>query len=167
MKRTLVAGLAGLVMALSLSACGGSDEGSASQQAQQEAADKYAIEQIESNWHKASSTKDVDLMMSLWAPTPLSTTGRTLSPAKPRSASFFETTAGPFRPENHWLSDTPAYKIRVTVNGDKGTLYFECHYIDVKTQKVVNVVGADQNVQKINGKWLITSLAAATPTLTP
>ena len=39
------------------------------------------------------------------------------------------------------MSDTPAYKIRITASGDKGTLYFECHYVDVKTQKVVSVVG--------------------------
>ena len=65
------------------------------------------------------------------------------------------------------MSETPAYKIRITANGDKGTLYFECHYVDVKTGKVVSVVGADQNVQKIDGKWLITSSAAATPTLGP
>ena len=65
------------------------------------------------------------------------------------------------------MSDTPAYKIRITANGDKGTLYFECHYVDVKTGKVVSVVAADQNVQRINGKWLITSAAAATPTLGP
>ena len=166
MRRTLVVGLVGLVMALSLSACGGSDESSASQQTQ-EAADKYAIEQIESNWHKASSTKDVDLMMSLWAPDATFNNGSDTLTGKAEIRKFFETTAGPFKPENHWLSDTPAYKIRVTVNGDKGTLYFECHYIDTETQKVVNVVGADQNVQKINGKWLITSSAAATPTLTP
>ena len=80
---------------------------------------------------------------------------------------FFETKAAPFQPVNHSLSDTPAYKIRTTVNGDKGTLYFECHYIDTKTQKVAAVVGADQNVQKINGKWLIVSSAAATPILRP
>ena len=166
MKRTLVASLVGLVIALSLSACGGSDQSSASQQTQ-EAADKYAIEQIESNWHKASSTKDVDLMMSLWAPDATFNNGSDTLTGKAEIRKFFETMAGPFRPENHWLSDTPAYKIRVTVNGDKGTLYFECHYIDTETQKVVNVVGADQNVEKINGKWLITSLAAATPTLTP
>jgi ketosteroid isomerase-like protein len=161
-----VVGLGGLVMALSISACGGSDESSASQQTQ-EAADKYAIEQIESDWHKASSTKDVDLMMSLWAPDATFNNGSDTLTGKAEIRKFFETTAGPFRPENHWLSDTPAYKIRVTVNGDKGTLYFECHYVDTETQKVVNVVGADQNVQKINGRWLITSLAAATPTLSP
>ena len=39
-------------------------------------------------------------------------------------------------PQHHWESDTPSYKIRTTVNGDKATLYFECHYIDVKTGKV-------------------------------
>ena len=75
--------------------------------------------------------------------------------------------AGPFQPQNHWVSDTPAYKIRTTVNGDKGTLYFQCHYIDVKTQKLGPVVGADQDMKKIDGKWLITNSVASSPTLTP
>ena len=63
-------------------------------------------------------------------------------------------------PANHWQSDTPTYMIRATVNGDKGTLYFECDYIDVKTRKVVAYVGVDHEVQKINGKWLIVDSAA-------
>ena len=36
-----------------------------------------------------------------------------------------------------------------------------------KTKKVVGVVGADQDVARIHGKWLITHLVAATPDLTP
>ena len=56
---------------------------------------------------------------------------------------------------------------RARRDGSKGTLYFECHYIDVTTGKVAAVVGADQNVQKINGKWLIVSSAGATPVLAP
>ena len=48
------------------------------------------------------------------------------------------------------------------MNGDKGTLYFECHYVDVKTGKLATVVGADQDVQKIDGKWLITTLVGNT-----
>src|SRR5262245_14679449 len=139
MKGTLIVGAAVLALAASLSACGGSGGSSASNKAQQEAADKYAIEQIESNWHKASSTKDVDLMMSLWAPDATFNNGSDTLTGKAEIRKFFETTAGPFKPENHWLSDTPAYKIRITVNGDKGTLYFECHYIDTKTMEVVNV----------------------------
>ena len=157
----------GLVLVVSLAACGGSGKESATQQATQEQADLYAIEQIETNWHKASSTHDVDLMMTLWAPDATFNNGTETLAGKAQIRDFFANKAGPFQPQNHWVSDTPAYKIRITVNGDKGTLYFECHYIDVSTGKVASVVGADQNVQKIDGKWLITSLAAATPTLEP
>jgi len=63
------------------------------------------------------------------------------------------------------VSETPAYKIKTTVNGNKGTLYFECHYVDPSTKTVVNVVGANQEVARINGKWLITSSAIASPVL--
>ncbi len=167
MNGTLVMGLAALTLTGSLTACGGSNGSSDATAAQQEQADMYAIEQIESNWHKASSRKDLNLMMSLWAPDATFNIGTDTLTGKDQIQNFFKTKAGPFQPQNHWLSDTPAYKIRVTVNGDRGTLYFECHYIDYKTGKVASVVGADQNVQKINGKWLITSSAAATPTLNP
>jgi hypothetical protein len=33
--------------------------------------------------------------------------------------------------------------------------------------KVVAVLGADQDIRKIHGKWLITNLTVATPTLSP
>ena len=51
-----------------LAASGGSSESSASEQEMQRNADLWAIDQIEKNFHKATSRKDVDLMMSLWAP---------------------------------------------------------------------------------------------------
>jgi hypothetical protein len=156
-----------LVLAGSLAACGGSSKASKSDVATQREADYYAIDQIEKVWHQAASTHNVNEMMSLWAPNATFNIGTaTLSGAK-QIRTFFATKAAPFQPQNDWVSDTPAYKIRITVNGNKGTLYFECHYIDVKTKKVAVVVGADQNVQKINGKWLITNAAAATPSLTP
>jgi hypothetical protein len=165
MRTTLRTGLT-LVVSLSLAACGSSGN-SASQQALQKQADLLAIDQIEKTWHKASSTHDVDLMMSLWAPDATFNIGTETLTGKSQIRSFFVNKAAPFQPGNHWVSDTPAYKIRATVNGEKGTLYFECHYVDVKTQKVVAVVGADQNVERIGGKWLITNSAAATPTLSP
>jgi ketosteroid isomerase-like protein len=163
MRRTLLMGLA---LALSLSACG-SGQSSASQKALQKEADTLAIDQIEVKWHKASSTKDVDLMMSLWADDATFTLGPKILTGKAEIRDFFLHEAAPFQPGNNWVSDTPAYKIRTTVDGDNGTLYFECHYIDVKTKKVVAVVGADQDVARIKGRWLITRLVAATPTLTP
>jgi ketosteroid isomerase-like protein len=167
MRPTRLAGLVALALTVSSTACGGSDGGSDATATAQKDADIYAIDQIESDWHKASSTKNLNLMMSLWAPDATFNIGTDVLTGKAEIRKFFETKAGPFQPQNHWLSDTPAYKIRVTVNGDKGTLYFECHYIDYKTGKVASVVGADQDVQKIQGKWLIVSSAAATPTLTP
>ena len=156
-----------LALCLALAGCGGSSKSSAKDQQLQQQADYWAIDQIERTWHKAASTKNVDLMMTLWAPDATFDNGTATLTGKAEIRKFFETKAAPFQPVNHWLSDTPAYKIRTTVNGDKGTLYFECHYIDTKTQKVAAVVGADQNVQKINGKWLIVSSAAATPILRP
>jgi hypothetical protein len=156
----------GLALAASVSGCGSSGS-SASEQALQKQADLLALDNIEKTWHKASSTHDVNLMMSLWAPDATFNIGTETLNGKGEIRNFFAHKAAPFLPDNHWVSETPAYKIRETVSGDKGTLYFECHYVDVKTQKVVAVVGADQNVQKIDGKWLITSSAAAAPTLSP
>jgi hypothetical protein len=167
MTTRLIVGLSGLALAASLAGCGGSNQGSAAAQLQQVNADKYSIEQIEASWHKASSTKNLGLMMSLWAPNATFQIGTETLSGSAQIRDFFKTKAGPFQPQNHWVSDTSAYKIRITVNGNKGTLYFECHYIDYKTGKVVSVVAADQNVQKINGRWLITSAAGATPTLGP
>ena len=161
-KKLLLVGL----LVLTATACG-SSKSSSSTQALQTQADKLAIQEIEVNWHRASSTKDIDLMMSLWAPDATFNIGTETLTGKAQIRDFFIHKAAPFQPENHWLSDTPAYKLRATVNGDKGTLYFECHYIDTKTSRVVSVVGADQNVARINGKWLITNSAAATPTLSP
>ena len=64
MKRTA---MLGVMLALSLTACGGSGKKSAADQQLQQRADYYAIDQIEKTWHKAASTQNVDLMMSLWA----------------------------------------------------------------------------------------------------
>jgi hypothetical protein len=159
-------GLLSVVMAaLVVAACGSSTKQSASGAATQKEADEYAIDQIEKVWHQAASTHDVDKMMSIWAPNATFNIGtETLSGTK-QIRNFFATKAAPFQPQNHWVSDTPAYKIRITVNGNRGTLYFECHYIDVDTGKVAATVGADQDVRKINGRWLITKSIASSVTL--
>jgi len=165
MRRALIVGVAAVAMALAVSACGGSSTSKLSQAAQREA-DLYSIDQIERTWHRAASRHDLNLMMSLWAPKATFTLGGTTVEGKTAIRDIFSK-AGPFQPQNHWVSDTPAYKIRTTVNGDKGTLYFQCHYVDVKTGKIMAVVGADQDVKKIDGKWLITNFAGSSPTLSP
>jgi len=153
-----------LTLSILLTACGSGTD-TAAQDRLQLQSDRYAIEQIEVTWHKASSTKDVDLMMTLWANDATATLGGQTYTGKDQIREFFATQAAPFQPENDWVSETPAYKIRITVDGDKGTLYFECHYVDVATGKVAAVVSADQDVARINGRWLITKLVSATPEL--
>jgi ketosteroid isomerase-like protein len=157
--------------AMVVAACG-SDQASATRVAAhmaalQKQADMYAIDQIEVTWHKAASTKNVDLMMGLWADNATFQVSTTTLVGKDQIRNFFETKAAPFKPGNNWVSDTPAYKIRITVSGDTGTLYFECHYIDVATRKAVVVVGSQAAVARIHGRWLITSSVSATPTLSP
>jgi ketosteroid isomerase-like protein len=163
--RTLSMGGALVAMVLSLAACGGST--SSTEPAIQREADLYRISQIERKWHQATSTHDIDLMMSLWAPnaTFTVTAGETLTGKE--AIRRFWLAAPVFQPENQWVSETPAYKLRATVNGDKGTLYFECHYVDAKTGEVVAVTAADQQVARINGDWLITNNVGASPILSP
>jgi hypothetical protein len=151
-------------LVVSLGGCGSIGASASPAAETQRQADLYAIGQIEVNWHKAASSKDLDLMMSLWADNATFTTASQTYSGKDQIRQFFAQ-AAPFKPENHWVSDTPAYKSRTTVDGDKGTLYFQCDYIDVATKQVKVVVSADQNVARVNGKWLITSAISATPDL--
>jgi ketosteroid isomerase-like protein len=157
----------GAMIVLTVSACGSSSNDSAANEQLQQQADSYAIDQIEKTWHQAASTHDVDMMMTIWAPDATFNSGTETLTGATEIRDFFAHQAGPFKPENHWVSDTPAYKVRITVNGDKGTLYFECHYVDVKTSKLVSVVAADQTVQRIDGTWVITTAAVSKPKLTP
>jgi len=164
MQRGLILGAA---LAATLAACGSGQDTSTQTAALQRTSDTYAISQIEANWHKAASEKNVDLMVSLFADNGSLTVGPTTYTGKAQLRDFFATKAGSFKPENHWISETPAYKIRVTVNGDTGTLYFECHYVDVDTRVVKSVVAADDIVARVNGTWLITKSNTGTAVLTP
>jgi ketosteroid isomerase-like protein len=164
--RTILAACALAGMVIALAACGGSSKNSAAEQQVQKEAAIYQIDQIERSWHQATSTQNVNLMMSLFAPGAVFNIGGETFTGKAQIRRFWET-AGPFEPGHHWQSDTPTYKIKTTVNGDKGTLYFECDYLDPATQKVMAVVAVDHNVQKINGKWLIVDSSGAPGSIKP
>lgn len=166
MRMLLMGGVVG-VLVISLSACGGSSTGSASAQDTQRQADLYAIGQIQTTFHQALSKKDIELMMTIWAPNATITVGPGQTLAGTKKIRDHWLNSKPFQPTTHWAPETPSYKTRTTANGDRGTLFFECHMIDIKTEKVVAKSGADTLVAKIDGRWLITSFVGATGTLSP
>jgi SnoaL-like domain len=163
-SRTIV--IAAGIAALALPVVAQADWTSSSGSSVPQRAELYSITQIEATWHKATSKKNLDLMMSLWAPNGTLTLGGKTTKGKTAIRAVLSK-AGPFQAQNHWVSETPAYKIRTTVVGSKATLYFECHYVDVDTGKIVLVNGISQDLQKINGRWLITKVVGSSPTLEP
>ena len=164
--RMLLIGGALAVLVVTQAGCASSSASSSSQKTLQRQADLYAINDIEKKFHKATSKHDIDLMMSLWAPNATFTygPGETATGKKEiRHAWLDESKAF----NSNWVSETPAYKVRAAVYGDRGALHFECHYVDLKTEKIAAVTAADQEVARINGRWLITSMVGGSATLTP
>lgn len=166
MKRVLIGccALLTLALALALQSGGGAAKASTFDATQREA-DLYQIEQIEVKFHRATSKHDLNLMMSLWAPGAVFNIDQQTLVGKPQIRHWFATENKAFMPNHHWESDTPSYKIRIDLNGDKATMYFECHYIDPKTSMVVAAAGVTHTLQNVNGQWLITNSAGSTATL--
>jgi ketosteroid isomerase-like protein len=166
--RTLLA--AGVVAALVVpfSAFGSTSRHTSAKSASlQRLANLYQIDQIEVKFHRATSTHNLKLMMSLWAPGAVFDIDQQTLTGKAQIRHWFATENKAFRPQNHWESDTPTYKMKIHLFGDQATFYFECHYIDPQTSMVVALAGVTHTLQKINGKWLITNSAGSTATLSP
>jgi hypothetical protein len=128
----------------------------------------WAIDQVHKKFHEALTLKDIDLMMSLFSSNATITIGSGLTAAgreEIRRAWLEESEA--FKPANQWISDHPAYKGEITVDGERGTMHFECHLVDYTTSKVVVIMAADADVALIDGHWLITNFVAGATTLTP
>jgi len=162
--RTLIWG-AVAALTLALSACGGQSSSSASEEATQRDSDLYAISQIEKTFHEAITKKDIDEMMTLFAPNATATfgPGQTVSGKEQIRAVWLKSDA--FKPETNWLSDHPAYKLKATVNGDRGTLRFECHFVDLATRAIAAVTGGNTDVARIDDRWLITNFVGSTAEL--
>jgi ketosteroid isomerase-like protein len=133
----------------------------------QEQVDKFLIGEIEADFHESMTKKNIEQMMSLYAPNATVTIGPAETATGTSEIREAWMTTTPFQPKTNWISDHPAYKVRVTIDGDRGTLYFECHYVDVKTGKVAAVTAADMDVQRVDDRWLITRMVGGTTELKP
>ena len=164
--RTLLIGCVLGILVVAVSACGGSSTNPASEEALQRESDLYAISQIERDFHQAISMKDIDMMAGLFAPNATGTFGPGKTVAGREQIRNVWLNSDAWKPETHWLSDHPAYKLKVTVDGDRGTLHFECHFVDVDTGEVAAVTAGNLDVAKVDGRWLITNFVGSTAELT-
>ena len=162
--RTVIGG-ALVALILALSACGGSGSSSASEEALKRESDLYQISLIERSFHEAISKKDVDKLVGLFSAHATGTfrPGQTVSGREQIRKVWMKSTA--WKPETHWVSDHPAYKLEVTIDGDRGTLHFECHFIDVKKRTVAAATAGNVDVARIDGRWLITNFVGSTTEL--
>jgi ketosteroid isomerase-like protein len=166
MRRFLVGGgLVVVLLSVVLAACAGPGDGSSGEQGRR-FQDMWEIDQIEKNFHRATTEQNIDLMASLYAPNATFTIGPGVTAVGvDEIRAFWLDQSDAFKPKNNWVSDHPAYKLEITVSGDRGTLHFECHYVDPETREVVSVTAGDMDVARIDGKWLITNFVGGTTEL--
>lgn len=164
MRRLLIGSvLAALVVALV--GCGGSGAKSAKAE-EKRRSDLYDISQIERSFHESISKKDINELVDLFAPNATGTFRPGATVAGKAAIRKFWLASIAFKANTHWLSDHPAYKLKVTVDGDRGTLHFECHFVDVGTSKVAAVTAGNLDVARIDGRWRITNFVGSTAELT-
>lgn len=164
MRALMIGGALGALV-IALSGCGSSGVTSGDARAAERRVDLYEISKIERRFHEAISKKNIDEMVSLFAPHATGTfgPGKTVTGTAQIRRVWLKSKA--WQPQTHWLSDHPAYKLKVTVDGDRGTLHFECHFIDVKSGKVAAVTAGNLDVARMDGRWLITNFVGSTSEL--
>ncbi len=166
MRRLMRGGALGIfLISVVLVACGGSTTDPSGAQARR-FQDMWEIDKIEKEFHRAQTQKDIELMVSLFAPNATMTVGPGVTATGHEEIRrFWEDESAPFKAENAWLSDHPAYKLEISISGNRGTLHFECHYVDIETGEIMGATAADFDVARIDGAWLITNMVANTTVL--
>jgi ketosteroid isomerase-like protein len=134
--------------------------GSAIAGTEENAEDFMQIHQIEISFHEAGSTKNLDLMLSLFADDAVLIAGGKTYTGKDQVKSYWQA-AGPFQPQNEWIGYTPAFRIRYDVEGDHAHLYFECLWVDKKAGKIAVHTNSDDTLVRVNGRWLVKEMKAA------
>lgn len=139
--------------------------GAAIADTEENADDFMQIHKIEIVFHQAGTTKNLDLMLSLFTDDATITSGGKTYTGKEQIRSFWKG-AGTFQPQNQWVAYTPAFRIKYNVQGNSAHLYFECLYVDKAANKIAAHTNSDDALIRVNGRWLIKDMkAAAVPEL--
>ena len=151
MQRAIVA--LGVLAALSLSV--------PSRAADEEKPEDFMqLHQVEIAFHEAGSTKNLELMLSLFADDAVLIAGGKTYTGKEEVKRYWQA-AGPFQPQNQWVGYTPAFRIRYDVRGERAHLYFECLWVDKAAKKIVVHTNSDDTLVRVDGRWLIKEMKAA------
>jgi hypothetical protein len=121
------------------------------------------IYQLQAAFHRAKSTQDIDLMVSLWA-----VDGRLTNQNDPNSPYVgsdelraFWLSSGSFT--HRRFSLVPSFKTQIDVHGNDAWLYFECHDVgdyDLPTRFIANDSFLGGTVSNVAGNWVFADMTA-------
>lgn len=123
------------------------------------AEDFMQMHNVEIAFHEAGSTRNLELMLSLFADDAVLTTKGKTYAGKEQIKNYWQAHPA-FQPQNEWVGYTPAFRIRYDIKGDQAHLYFECLWIDKKAGKIAAHTNSDDTLARVNGKWLIKEMNA-------
>jgi hypothetical protein len=121
------------------------------------------VYRLQAAFHRAKTTQDIDLMMSLWAEdATLTNQGDPNSPyvGAGRLRAFW-LNSGSFT--HRRFSLVPSYKIQIDLRGHTGFLYFECHDIgdyDLATRFIASDTFLAGTIRRIDGSWAFQAMTA-------
>jgi len=123
------------------------------------------IYELQAAFHRAKTSQNLDLMMSLWAEDgTLRNEGDANSPYVGSEAlRGFWQRSGSFT--HRRLSLVPSFKTTIDVHGDDAFLYFECHDIgdyDLATRFIAADLFLAGAVRNIAGSWVFYDMTAGT-----
>ena len=121
------------------------------------------IYQLQAAFHRAKTTADLDLMMSLWAPdATLVNQGDVSSPyVGADELRGFWARSGSFT--HRRLSLVPSFKTTIQVHGNEAYLYFECHDVgdyDLATRFFAADAFLAGTVKNVAGSWVFWNMTA-------
>lgn len=121
------------------------------------------IYELQAAFHRAKTTQDINLMMSLWDPNgTLNVQGDPNSPyvGFAQIKAFWQS-SGSFTHQRFSL--VPSFKTQINVHGDDASLYFECHDVanfDQTTRFIANDTFLSGTVRNIGGQWVFSNMTA-------
>jgi hypothetical protein len=122
------------------------------------------VYQLQAAFHRAKTTQDLDLMMSLWADEATFTNqGDPSSPyiGSARLRTFWQN-SGSFK--NRRLSLVPSFKTQIDLRSDdEAWLYFECHDVgdyDQPTRTIAGDTFLVGTVKRFEGNWVFWDMTA-------